>query len=160
MSDFEVRPDLDRVGEDALREVLGTFLGWSVAELPPSAGVAGAEAEVWLQATVPLTGPRLSGCLQIQLPRAFVAEAVRRLALPTHRAPVGDTEVEDLAGELGNMLAGQVTARLRIQGYSCELGLPQVAAVPDAQPSGHSRTVWSCHGHRLTLEIRLRCLPP
>jgi len=174
MSAADARLDLDRIGREALPGVLDALLGFPASELPSAGpGVREPAGEI-LWATVQLCGPRVSGAVHLLLPRSFASAAVVRL-LGTAHHPTPDSAA-DVAGELCNMAAGQVAARLRLEGYPCELGIPDVVQEPavggaallpshpevqqttsrqQPRPTDHGRTDWSCQGHRITLEIRL-----
>ena len=72
---------------------------------------------------------------------------------------------DDTAGELANMVAGRVAARLAADGYPCTLGTPSVsrsARLPiETQPGvDHGRTDLICEGHWLSLEIQCRYAAP
>lgn len=168
MSATGASPDLDRIGRHALPEVIEAFLGWSVTELPPTPVDLTRAAEDRLLAVVQLQGPQVAGVVQLELPPTFAAQAAVRLVGGGHRPPSGHVEAGDFAGELTNLLAGRVAARLRLEGYPCALSNPEVAlggqsaleSLQDPRPTparstAQGRTVWSCQGHRLTLEIRL-----
>ena len=173
-------PDLERIGRQALPQVLESLFGWSATELPPADRALGEASGQPLLATVQLTGPRASGVVQVKLPSVFATQAATHLVGGDHAHSAGATSAADLAGEFCNMLAGRVAAQLGVQGYPCELGIPEVVEEPAVggarllpshpqvqrttarqppRPAHHSRTDWSCQGHQLTLEIRLRCVP-
>ncbi len=154
-------PDLDRMGEQALHSVLGTLLGLPAAEVMQVDEAAAEASGVRLVATVKLTGQRVSGAVHIHVPRGFAVQAVDRLIGGNHPEPTSDAGVEDFAGELCNMIAGQVAARMRLEGHPCELGTPETHGgsrrLPEPGPGVRcSRTDWSCQGHLLTLELQFR----
>jgi len=162
MSSSGSQPDLDRLGGQVLREVLGSWLG--LAAEPGRE--ASHEAQAGLLASVPLTGERISGTVRIHLTQPFAEQVCVRLMGGNHRGPVGHADLADFAGELCNILAGRVVAQLRSEGYASALGTPDVVGgrhLPDpSEPEPNtqsSRTNWSCQGHRLQLEMRFRYRP-
>jgi len=164
MSSASLKPDLQRLGREALCEVLGALLDFPLTEGRSARETDAESPDGRLQGTVKLTGPHVSGTVHLQLSRAFARHAVVHLVGATHPRPPGDAEVQDFAGELCNMLAGRVAAQLRSQGYPCELGVPEVVREPPGLPepepgTERGRTDWTCQGHRLALEMRLRYQP-
>ena len=163
------RPDLRRIGEQALSEVLDTLLSLSLNEATPAASAGDGSKADYLVGTVDLVGDRLSGDVRLQLPEAFARLAARRL-VGGHAAaePLADANAADLAGELCNMVAGRVAARLRRDGYPAELSPPRVVRAPrdprdpsePARGDERRRTCWLCEGHLITLEIQCRHQPP
>jgi CheY-specific phosphatase CheX len=154
-------PDLSRIGGRALREVFETLLSFSVtevSEVPP----AGDESEDYrLVGIVTLNGDRLSGNVRLQLPEDFARLAVSRVVRDHGGEGPADLGIEDLVGELCNMIAGRVAASLRPEGYAALLDPPVVLRaahlLPEPGPAREwGRTCWSCEGHVLTLEIQCR----
>ncbi len=170
------RPDLEEISRSALVEVLGGLLGVPSQEVK-AATDDGRDPEGPMRCVVDLRGTRIRGALVVSIPRAFAAEAARRLTGASSPDSLGPGLLADCAGELGNMLAGRVATRLRLEGHACELGIPQVVLrteaptpgaaaawslsqtsprTPSGSPGTHvCRTHWSCQGHGLTLEIHL-----
>jgi CheY-specific phosphatase CheX len=179
MSPAGSKPDLDRIGGEALRAVLGALLGIPATEVKPVDEAASDAPGPGLLATVQLTGPRVSGVVHLRIPHGFAEEAVFRLHGNKPLPLVSRAEVEDFTGELCNMLAGRVAAGLRLEGYACGLGTPEVvdqsgvgrtcrsapdlpAGAPAGAPAGGfgaTRLDWTCQGHRLTLEMQIRYQP-
>jgi hypothetical protein len=164
MSSTHSRPDLDRMGGQALLEVFGTLLGLAATEVKPADEFATGTFDRHLMGTVKLTGDRISADVHLLMPRAFAEHAVVCLLGKNHPRPMRDAAVEDFAGELCNMLAGRVAARLRVEGYPCALDIPEVVResprLPGLDPGADcSRTAWSCRGHWLTLDMRCHYRP-
>jgi CheY-specific phosphatase CheX len=153
------KPDLRRIGESAFTEVLGTLLSLpaTVRESATDRPVSAAPDEI--SSSVLLTGQGLSGSVQLRLPQAFVAHAVRRLTGLDGDAGNANELQDDAAGELANMVAGRVASQLAVDGYSCKLGTPSVsrgARLTTESRNGvaHGRTDLICDGHWLSLEIQ------
>ena len=90
----------------------------------------------------------------VDLARNMLADARR-----AHRLP----NLDDAAGELANMVAGRVAARLAAEGYPCDLGNPSVSRhtpprVAGAAPTGvdQGRADLFNEGHWLSVEIDCR----
>ena len=152
-------PDLARIAERAFTEVLATFLSLPAIPRTASAQQPLPEASNQLSATVLLSGNGLSATVQILLPAAFVAQAVKRLT--GLQGAEGEAIHEDTAGEIANMVAGRVAAQLAAEGYPCTLGTPSAsrsAFLPAEAPPGTDggRTDLICHGHCLSAEIHCR----
>jgi CheY-specific phosphatase CheX len=161
MTPASTRPDLRRIGESAFTEVLSVVLSLPATVRNSARHSPLSVVPDQITSTVHLAGQRLSGSVQVQLPQAFVAHAVHLLTGLDGAA--GDTNAvqDDAAGELANMVAGRVAARLAADGYPCTLGTPSVSRRPrspiEIQPGAdHGRTVLICEGHCLSLELQCR----
>jgi CheY-specific phosphatase CheX len=153
--------DLRRIGESAFTEVLSTLLSLEATVREPADDSLVSNNPDQIYGNVLLTGPRLSGTVQVQLPRAFVAHAVHLMTGLDGAAGEIDSLQDDAAGELANMVAGSVAVRLAADGYPCMLGTPSVSrGVPSSlelQPgSDQGRAELICEGHCLSLEVRCR----
>ena len=157
------RPDLRRIGESAFTEVLSVVL-LLPATVRNSAGQSSrSDAPDQITSTVLLAGQRLSGSVHVQLPLAFVAHAAHLLTDLDGAAR--DAVQDDAAGELANMVAGRVAARLAADGFPCSLGTPSVSRSPclpiETEPGvDHGRTDLFCDGHWLSLKVQCRYALP
>ncbi len=158
-------PDLGRIAEGAVAEVLGVLLSRPVtvrhsSDRSPLAGVADQ-----ITSTVLLAGQRLSGRVDLHLPRSFVTHVVRLLTGLDGAARDADATLDDAAGELANLVAGRVAARLAADGCPCTLGTPSVSRnagwpTETGPVTDHGRADLFCEGHSLTLELRCRYAVP
>jgi hypothetical protein len=155
------RPDLRRIGETSLKAVLDDL--WSLSAAIPDSSHQDplSSAPERVTRSVPLTGPRLSGSVDVQLPQAFLVRAVRIQTGLDGAAGEDCALLEDAAGEIANLVAGRVAAGLAREGYPCALGVPSVghrANLPNEfQPGenhGAADLIWE--GHCLSLEVRCR----
>jgi CheY-specific phosphatase CheX len=154
-------PDLRRIGESAFTEALSVLLSLPATLQNSSSHVPHSDCADRIASTVLLTGLRLSGSVQLQLPRAFVVHAVRLLTGLDGITADADSVLEDTAGELANTVAGRVAAHLAADGYPCTLGTPSVSrsAYPplEIEPGvAYGRTDLVCLGHFLSLEVQCR----
>jgi CheY-specific phosphatase CheX len=159
------RPDLHRIGESAFVEVLDTLLSLPATVRIPTGQGSISDGSDPITSTVLLAGQRLSGSVHVQLPLSFVARTVHRLTGLDGATPDANAVLDDAAGELANMVAGRVAARLAAEGYPCTLGTPSVsrgARLPlGSQPgTDHGRADLICAGHRLSLEVQCRYAIP
>jgi CheY-specific phosphatase CheX len=159
------KPDLRRIGESAFIEVLGTLLSLPAVVRESATDRPVSDPPDQITSKVLLTGQRFSGSVHLQLPRAFVARAVRLLTGVDGDAGNADGLLDDAAGELANMVAGRVASQLAADGYSCKLGTSSVsrgARLTIDSRSGvvHGRTDLICDGHWLSLEIQCCSAPP
>jgi CheY-specific phosphatase CheX len=159
------QPDLRRIGASAFTEVLDTLLSLSatVQESADDRPVSAAPDEI--SSSVLLTGQRFSGSVHLRLPQAFVAYSVRRLTGLDVDAGNANELQDDAAGELANMVAGRVAARLAADGFPCSLGTPSVSRSPclpiETEPGvDHGRTDLFCDGHWLSLKVQCRYALP
>ena len=163
--------DLAQVARDAVPAVLREFLGLAATEAAGADAATARSSDVELCATVPLAGPEASGHVCLRLARGFALLALRQLHGGSPSGSFEEHEVRDFAGELCNLLAGRVAAELARVGEVCKLGVPEVVIGADTlvagRPAGgttpsdpspasalRSCTIWSCAGHRLTLDLR------
>jgi CheY-specific phosphatase CheX len=156
------KPDLRRIGESAFTEVLGVLL--SLPATPGNSAGSSTVSPVQITGTVPLAGQRLAGTVRLQLPRAFVAHAVRLLTGLDGHAAEADPVLEDTAGELANMVAGRVAVQLTSEGFPCSLGTPSVSRVAclanERSPGADlGQAALFCDGHRLSVQVECRYAP-
>lgn len=165
MTSASHRPDLARIGECALAEVLKTFLSLQATVCDSADGSLLSTAPEPITSRVSLSGRRLSVDVHLQLPAAFLAQAVELVTGLDGDSAEANALQEDTAGELANMVAGRVAAQLAASGYPCRLGTPSVArnaTLPTAPAPGADcgRTNLLCAGHSLWLGIQCRCQVP
>ena len=165
MTPVSPSPDLARIGECALAEVLKTFLSLPATVCGSADSSLLSSAPEPITSRVLLSGQRLSVDVHLQLPVAFLAQAVEQLTGLDGDSAEATALQEDTAGELANMVAGRVAAQLAASGYPCRLGTPSVArnaTLPPAPGPGSDcgRTNLLCAGHSVWLEIQCRYQVP
>jgi CheY-specific phosphatase CheX len=159
------KPDLCRLSESALTQVLNTLLPRSSAAGNPSTSLSGSDAHEQVSSTVVLTGPRLSGRVLVQVPKGFVRHATHVLTGLDENAAEANGLLDDTAGELANMVAGCVATRLLQDGYACTLGTPSVSRnslpsleLPPGIDRGGAELTWE--GYLLAVEIQCQYADP
>jgi CheY-specific phosphatase CheX len=159
------KPDLRRIGEASVQEVLRTLLSLTATVLDSSHDRPLSKASDLMTSSILLAGPRLSGSVHFQLPRAFSARAAHVLTGLDGTAGETNALLDDVAGELANMVAGRVAAGLAVEGYACTLGIPSVShgtlSPSETQPGeDQGRADLICEGHRISLEVHCRFASP
>jgi CheY-specific phosphatase CheX len=154
-------PDLGRIGGEALRHVLSSLLSFRATEETPVQDTAEAQDESLILATVALIGDHGSGAVRLQIPEAFARLALGVLVGAEDTDSLTRAQIDDLCGELGNMIAGRVAADLAGEGHSFTLGTPEVVRgagwlLKTDHTTHHASgaTVWLCQGHRLLMDVR------
>ncbi len=159
------RPDLRGIGESAFMEVLSTLLRLSSTVANPATSTALSGGVDQMTSTVHLTGPKVSGSVCVQFPMSFIIHAVHIVTGVGRDTAEADGLVDDTAGELANMVAGRVAARLAEAGYVCGLGTPSVSRgsplpIENQTTVGDGRADLICEGHRLVVDIRCHYTAP
>ncbi len=159
------KPDLCRISESALTQVLNTLLPPSSAAGSPRTTLSGFYARDQITRSVPLTGPRLSGSVLVQFPKGLVTHATHVLTGLDGNAAEANGLLDDTAGELANMVAGRVATRLLEDGYACTLGTPSVSRhslplleLPPGLERGRAELTWE--GYQLAVEIQCQYAAP
>lgn len=135
-------PDLGRVTASVITKVPATQFKLSAITGPP---------EQCLVGSVTLTGGRVSGDVNLQLPEAFTAK-LAALLLGRSVTSVTHESVADVTGERCNMLAGRVAATLATADYSGILSIQmELEIYPGAKTC---RSDWTCEGHLLTVALQ------
>ncbi|MEN9678235.1 MAG: Chemotaxis phosphatase CheX [Verrucomicrobiota bacterium] len=159
-------PDLGRIGGEALRHVLSSLLSFRATEETPVQNTAEAEDESLILATVDLIGEHCSGAVRLQIPEAFARLALGVLVGAEDTDSLTRAQIDDLCGELGNMVAGRVAADLAGEGHSFTLGTPGVVRgagwlLKEDRTTHHApgATAWSCQKHRILIEVSCHFQP-
>ncbi len=159
MTSLPNRPDLRRIGESALTQVLSTLSPRSSTAGNPSTPLIASDAHEQITSSIALKGPRLCGSVLVRLPRGFVTHATHVLTGLDGNAAEANGLLDDTAGELANMMAGCVATHLAQDGYACTLGTPSVSRnshraieLPPGDESGGTELTWG--GYRLAIEIQ------
>lgn len=106
-------------------------------------------------------GDDLSGAVYLHLPAAFAARAAATmLGLPPEEA-LPDADVNDVVGEVSNMLAGGLKSWFCNAGFPCAISTPGIirGASFEIEPMpGIQRTilVFECDGEPIVAEIHLK----
>jgi hypothetical protein len=165
MNPTESKPDLRRIGELAFVEVLQVLMAMpaTVQNFPNHRDQEVSPDQMISE--VPFTGERFFGVVRLHLPLAFVMHVNCTITGLDHPRTDSDTMLADPAGELANMVAGRVAARLAGEGFPCNLGTPKVTigASDSAKPESgtdHVRSEFNCADYSVSLELLCRYANP
>jgi CheY-specific phosphatase CheX len=148
---------------EAVTKVLSTQFGMqaeaSHEKAPQLQGYA-----AHLSGTVSITGSRVRGDLSLSMPDPLADKLVARMLGGAEDDEASLADKVDVAGEICNMLAGQIGAALSRSGYANDLSIPQVAHNSDAwtgplEDHADYQAVWQCAGFPLVLNLALRLDP-
>ena len=106
-----------------LAEVFSTMLSLPAAPLAEAAQMT---AEERVSGSVGFVGEAVTGAVYLHTPAPFAAHIAKAmLGLPAEEAP-GDADVNDVLGEVTNMLAGGLKSWLCDAGAACALTTPAI----------------------------------
>lgn len=127
-------------------------------------------AEVAVIVGRPITGERISGGIGIagetvtgtvylHLPLKLAEAATRAILQLPPTEPVGDTEINDVVGELSNMIGAGLKSQLNDADYFCAVSTPSVIrgsfVVEAMQGATTDIFYFECLGQRLAVEVHL-----
>ena len=111
--------------------------------------------------SVGFAGESLSGAVYLHLSSAFAQRAaLAMLGLPPEEI-AGEAEVNDVVGEVTNMLTGGLKSWLGDEGAPCAISTPAIIrgkafaieAMPDVE---REQLVFDCAGERVVVEIHVK----
>src|SRR5262245_5670221 len=97
--------NLRGIAKQSLVEVWDTLLGLSITE-----AASAAETSPQIRATIGLIGNCWSGEVRLLIPNGFARMAAGLILRKNGPDALNDAEVDDLSGELCNMIAGRVAS--------------------------------------------------
>jgi CheY-specific phosphatase CheX len=113
-----------------------------------------------ISGAVGLAGDGVTGAVYLHLPEHFVRQAARAMLQGTPGANVGDSEMNDVVGELTNIVSGVLKSALCDSGQFCAVSTPSVIrgvftveAAPDLSVESF---YFVCLGQRLAVEVHLK----
>ncbi len=141
-----------------LVDVFDTMLATKAAILE---GAAAPEMDERVSGSVGFAGDTVNGAVYLHLSTGFAKRAASAmLGLPPEELQ-SDAEVNDVVGEVTNMVAGGLKSWLCDAGASCAMSTPaiirgksfSIEAMPDVQ---HSLQVFDCGDERVVVEIHVK----
>ena len=113
-----------------------------------------------IRSTIGIAGDAVNGAIHLHLPEALAQPAAQAiLKAPASQNP-GDTETNDLAGELCNMIAGALKSALCDADRRCDVSTPSVirrGLAVEAPAGVDAETFYfTCLGQRLAVEVHLQ----
>ena len=148
---------LDEIAQQSLQEVFRKQFRMKV--IPADSGHRTTLGDPILKSEVGWSSANLRGVVQIHLPQDLVREiSLILLGDGPNASPV---DLKDVAGEIGNMVAGRVSALLAQEGLHGTLETPQVRVVNQEEtekekseftPQQHGE--WICGTQRFSLSLQ------
>jgi CheY-specific phosphatase CheX len=148
---------LDEIAQQSLQEVFRKQFRMKV--IPADSGHRTTLGDPILKSEVGWSSANLRGVVQIHLPQDLVREI--SLVLLGDGPDASPVDLKDVAGEIGNMVAGRVSALLAQEGLHGTLETPQVRAVNQEEtekekseftPQQHGE--WICGTQRFSLSLQ------
>ena len=148
---------LDEIAQQSLQEVFRKQFRMEV--IPADSGHRTTLGDPILKSEVGWSSANLRGVVQIHLPQDLVREM--SLVLLGDGPDASPVDLKDVAGEIGNMVAGRVSALLAQEGLHGTLETPQVRAVNPEEtekekseftPQQHGE--WICGTQRFSLSLQ------
>jgi CheY-specific phosphatase CheX len=148
---------LDEIAQQSLQEVFRKQFRMEV--IPADSGHRTTLGDPILKSEVGWSSKNLRGVVQIHLTQDLVREM--SLVLLGDGPDASPVDLKDVAGEIGNMVAGRVSALLAQEGLHGTLETPQVRAVNPEEtekekseftPQQHGE--WICGTQRFSLSLQ------
>lgn len=157
MSEIARTVDIPRLAGDAIISVFQTMLSLPLEAVDGSPPVSFAEH---VSGSVGFGGEQVIGAVYIH----FSAEFARQVSagmLGLGPEEIGDSEVNDVVGEMCNMVAGGLKSTLCDAGAVCAVSTPAIIrgtsfaieTVPDVR---QERLVFDCQGNRIIVEVHIK----
>jgi len=140
-----------------LTDVFDTMLAMT-AEFMPAAGLPSTKDRV--TGSVGFAGDDVHGAVYLHLPAPFAIQAAAAmLGLPLEEI-TGDAEVNDVVGEMTNMLTGGLKSWLCDAGRPCAVSTPAIirgAYVIEPLPEVEREfLVFDCNGTHIVVEVHIK----
>jgi chemotaxis protein CheX len=74
--------------------------------------------------SISITGPKVSGVVYLNFPGEISQKVSQRIM--GSDTPLSESEVNDVVGELTNMVTGNLKSKLADKGFNCQLSIPTV----------------------------------
>lgn len=141
--------------ESIVANVFDTMLKLQVA--PGTSGLLPAER---VSGAIGIGGEHVNATVYIHLPETLAREITRSLLQCTPGQNAGDNEVNDVAGELSNMIGGTLKSKLNDADIFCAMSTPSVirgAFAVEAPPGVRAETFYFiCLGKRFAVEVHMQ----
>jgi CheY-specific phosphatase CheX len=138
--------------------VLETMLSFKASPCGPSELP---EKGVRVTGSIGLAGEEIVGAIYLHLSEPFAKLAARTLLGLGEGEESAESDVNDVVGELCNMIAGGFKSELCDAGLACAISAPAIIrgshfTIQPSQELQAWRLSYECHGHRLTVELHLQ----
>ena len=153
-SSFDVRESV----AETLRSVFDTMLAMKVESVAADPPPHFADR---VTGSVGFAGESVTGAVYLHLSSVFARQVAAAMLGTTPDQVGGDGEVNDVVGEVCNMLAGALKSRLCDDGVPCAISTPciirgtsfQIQALPEVRLE---RLAWICQDQRIAAEIHIK----
>ena len=113
-----------------------------------------------VSSTIGIAGAAVNGAVYLHLPEALAQSVAQTILKSAAGQSVGDPEVNDVVGELCNMIAGAIKSALCDADRICAVSTPSVirGAFAVEAPAGVCAEIFyfTCLGNRLAVEVHLQ----
>ncbi len=139
-------------------KVFETMLSLQVS---PAENAGSLDSHARVSGSIGLAGDRVTGAVYLHSTEAFARHLTATLLGMSVNDLSGNREVNDVVGELCNVIAGSLKSMLCDQGLSCAMSTPavirghafEIEASPNLQVDRFS---FDSAGHRITVETHLK----
>lgn len=141
--------------EGIVSNVFNTML--NLKATPATAGLLRSER---VSGVIGIGGEHASATVYVHLPEALARDITRSLLQSIDGQSIGDNEVNDVAGELSNMIGGTLKSKLNDADIFCAMSTPSVirgAFAVEAPPGVRAEMFYfNCLGKRFAVEVHLQ----
>ena len=149
--------DLRSIIENTVLQVFEIMLGFTAVFDPDNSELIESDR---LSGTIKICGETVTGEINIHLPEALATQFVNAMLGNPASQPVEDMDMNDVIGEIANMIGGGLKSALGDAGHPCSISTPSVTRGPRAveAPGGlHTEVFYfTCQGSRLMVEVHLK----
>ncbi len=113
-----------------------------------------------ISGAIGLVGDSVTGTVYLHLPEQFARQAARAMLAGTSGQNAGDSDMNDVVGELTNIVSGVLKSALCDAGQFCAVSTPSVIRGVFSVEAAPDLTVESfffvCLGQRIAVEVHLK----
>lgn len=151
--------DLDKLVTDSVSNVFETMISltYDAKEKNASQKLVGTR----VIGTVGFAGERACGAVYIQLPDAFAKQVTQLFMGLEPEDELEPDDVNDVIGELSNMVGGTINSRISDAGFSCNLTPPCITrgtgySIEVVENDHYENFTFSFGEHRINVELHMR----
>lgn len=154
---FDIRTSVS----ETLVGVFDTMLGSKATPVSSLSPHLDGPAVERITGCVGLGGEGVCGALYLHLPALLARQLAAAMLGMTVEELTGDTEVNDVVGEICNMVTGGLKSRLCDAGTPCALSIPSVIRGTSyeiqSEPEARKEVLlFICNGEPVTVEVQLK----
>ena len=150
--------DLSDLVSGAVKDVFTTMLEMNAKPEPPDSLVANGEPHV--AGSVGFIG-KLNGVVYLYASATFARRIASRMLRLSDAEIKGNEMVNDVVGEVSNMVVGNIKSRLCDRGLSCALTIPSIVrgshfTIEPVSSTERKVITFRCDEHQLVVEILIK----